>query len=86
MYILQVLLVTAAVVVSLVIALMLVNYLIRVIKALQSITAKLDAARTILLRVADQTEPAPQLIPAIGNNVATLHKSVMGVAKSLGLI
>lgn len=86
MQILQILLITAAVVISLTIALMLLNYLIRVIRALQSITAKLANARLLLLTVAAQTEPAPALVGGVGNNVATLHTAVMGVARSLGLI
>jgi hypothetical protein len=86
MFILKFLLIAAAVTVALAIALMLVAYLVRVIQVLQSITAKLANARLLLLTVAEQTAPAPELIGKIGGNVTTLHTSVNGVARSLGLI
>lgn len=82
----QTILVTAAVILSLVIALMVVLYLYRVIQALKSITAKLDTASDTLFIAASQTAPAPQLVGAIAGNVSTLSTAVNGVARSLGLI
>lgn len=82
----QTILVTAAVILSLVIALMVVLYLWRVIQALKSITSKLDSASDSLFIAASQTAPAPQLVGAIAGNVTTLSNAVNGVARSLGLI
>lgn len=82
----QTILVTAAVILSLVIALMVVLYLWRVIQALKSITSKLDSASDSLFIVASQTAPAPQLVGGIAGNVTTLSTAVNGVARSLGLV
>jgi hypothetical protein len=82
----QPLLTTAAVILSLVIALMVVYYLWRVIQALKSITAKLDAASDSLFIAASQTDPAPNLVGGIAGNVTTLSNAVNGVARSLGLV
>ena len=82
----QTILVTAAVILSLVIALMVVLYLYRVIQALKSIAAKLDTASDTLFIAASQTAPAPKLVGAIAGNVSTLSTAVNGVARSLGLI
>ena len=81
----QTILVTAAVILSLVIALMVVFYLWRVIQALKSITSKLDSASDSLFIAASQTAPAPQLVGGIAGNVTTLSNAVNGVARSLGL-
>jgi|GEM_PF-4288251 len=64
---------------------MVVFYLVRVIAALRSITAKLANARLLLLTVASQTEPAGELIGGIGSNVAALDELVTGVARTLGI-
>ena len=79
------LLVTAAVIVTISAGGMIVYYLIHVIQALRSISAKLANARLLLLTVASQTEPAADLVGGVGINVSTLHELVTGVARSLGL-
>jgi hypothetical protein len=71
------LLVAFAVILSIAVALTLVYYLVRVIVALRSITAKLAAA--------SQTEPAGELIGGIGSNVSSLDELVTGVARGLGI-
>jgi len=79
------LLTAAAVIVSISAGAMIVYYLIDVIQALRSISAKLANARILLLTVASQTEPAGDLVRGVGSNVTTLHELVTGVARSLGL-
>lgn len=78
-------LVVLAVAVSLAIATLLVYYLVRVIRALQSITNKLANARVLLLTVASQTEPVEGLVGGVAHNVSELHTLVTGVATSLGI-
>jgi hypothetical protein len=79
------LLTAAAVIVSISAGAMIVYYLIDVIQALRSISAKLANARILLLTVASQTEPAGDLVRGVGSNVTALHELVTGVARSLGL-
>ena len=79
------LLTTLAVVLSISASAMVVFYLVRVIAALRSITAKLANARLLLLTVASQTEPASELVGGIGSNVASLEELVTGVARTLGI-
>lgn len=79
------LLIVTAVAVSIAAAVVLVFYLIKVINALRSITAKLANARILLLTTSSQTAPATDLVGGIGSNVSSLHQLVTGVARSLGL-
>lgn len=70
---------------ALIAAAVLVYHLIRVIQLLRAITSKLANARILLLTTASQTEPATEVVSAVGNNVSALHDLVTGVARSLGL-
>lgn len=78
--------VTAAVVITLTASLTLVYYLLRVIAALRSITAKLANARVLLLTAAVQTEPVGEYVGAVASNIETLDQLVTGVGRSLGLV
>lgn len=76
----------AAVIITLAASLTLVYYLLRVIRVLRSITAKLANARVLLLTAAVQTEPAGELVGSVASNIETLDDLVTGVGRSLGLI
>lgn len=79
------LLITAAVVLGLATALVLVHHLIDTIKVLKSITSRLANARILLLTAQSQTEPAAKLVGGIGSNVTSLHDLVTSVARSLSI-